>query len=113
MIRLKKKIEEQLGKATKAKIDPTNRLMNKIQKNIYKIRKETIFGNKTYFELHPSDPIPPRLYGTIKMHKPEKKFPNQVIVSTIGTLPYGVSKYLVDIIQAILNKHQHKIKKSR
>ena len=28
----KEKIEEQLGKATKAKIDPTSRLTNKIQK---------------------------------------------------------------------------------
>ena len=62
----KEKIEEQLGKATKAKIDPTSRLTNKIQKKLCKLRKENKFTNKTYFELYPSDPIPPRLYGTIK-----------------------------------------------
>ena len=71
----KEKIEEQLGKATKAKIDPTSRLTNKIQKKLCKLRKENKFTNKTYFELYPSDPIPPRLYGTIKVHKPEKTFP--------------------------------------
>ena len=31
-------------------------------------------------------------------------------VSTIGTSPYGISKYLVKIIQPLLNKSQHKIK---
>ena len=68
----KEKIEEQLGKATKAKIDPTSRLTNKIQ---------------------------------TKLCKP--------IVSTIGTPPYGISKYLVDIIQPTLNKSQHKVKNSK
>ena len=106
----KETIEEQLGKATKAKIDPTSRLTNKIQKNLGKLRKENKFTNKTYFELYPSDPIPPRLYGTIKAHKPEKNFPMRVIVSGIGTPPYGISKYLVDIIQSTLNKIHHKVK---
>ena len=102
------KIEEQLGKATKAKIDPTSRLTNKIQKKLFQLRKENKFTNKTYFELYPFSPIPPRLYGTIKAHKPKKNFPMQVIVSTIGTPPYGISKYLVDIIQPTLNKNYTK-----
>ena len=61
-----KKIEEQLGKATKGKIDPTNRLMSKILRKLCKFRKEKKCTNKTYFELYLSDPIPPRLCGTIK-----------------------------------------------
>ena len=71
----KENIEEQIGKATKAKIDPTSRITNKIQKKLCKLRKENKFTNNTYFELYPSDPIPPRLYGTIKTHKQEKTFP--------------------------------------
>ena len=71
----KEKIEEQLENTTKAKIDPASRLTNKIQKKLCKLRKDNKFTNKTYFELYPSDPIPPRLYGTIKVHKPEKTFP--------------------------------------
>ena len=46
----------------------------------------------------------------MKAHKPEKNFPMQVIVSTISTLPYGISTYLVDIIQPTLNKNQHEVK---
>ena len=67
----KEKIEEQLGKAVKAKIDPTSRLTNKIQKKLRNLGKENKFTNKTYFEIYHSDPIPPRSYGTIKAHKPE------------------------------------------
>ena len=37
----------------------------------------------------------------------------RVIVSTIGAPPYGISKYLVDIILPKLNKNQHKVKNSR
>ena len=37
----------------------------------------------------------------------------RIIVSTIGTPPYGISKYLIDIIQTTLNKNQHKVKSSR
>ena len=37
-----KKIEEQLDKATKAKLHPINRLKNKIQKNFGKLGKKKI-----------------------------------------------------------------------
>ena len=56
-----------------------------------------------------SDAIPPRLYEVIKAHKPEENYPMRAIVSTIGTAPYGTSKYLVDIIQPILNKNKHRV----
>ena len=36
----KGKIEEQPGKSTKEKIDPTSRLTNKMQKKNYKLRKQ-------------------------------------------------------------------------
>ena len=103
---VKENIEEQLVKGTKAEIDPTSRLTSKIQKKLCKIRKENKLTNKTYFELYPIEPIPPRLYGTKHINQ-EKNFPKRVILSTIGTPPYGISKYLVDILQPTLNKNQH------
>ena len=33
----------------------------------------------------------------------------RTIVSTIGTVPYGTSKYLVEIIQPTLNKSLHRV----
>ena len=61
-------------------------------RNIYgKLRKEKKFTDKEYFEIYPSDPLPPRLYGTFKAHKPETNYPMRTVVSTIGTPPYGIS----------------------
>ena len=107
-----KKIEEQLGKAKVIDEDPTQKYTSKIQKHLCKLRKEKKFTDKEYFEIYPSDPIPPRLYGTVKAHKPEKNYPMRTVVSTIETPPYGISKYLVKIIQPTLNNRQHKIKNS-
>ena len=56
--------------------------------------------------------MPPRSYGIIKAHKSEKHFPMRVIVSTTGTLPYGTSKYLEEIIQPTLVKSQHTLRDS-
>lgn len=48
--------------------------MNKIPKKLCKLRKEKNITKKTYFEVYPSDSIPPRLYDTIQAHKPKKNF---------------------------------------
>ena len=45
----KEKMEQQLGKATKAKIDLASRLTNKIEKKLCKLTKQNKFTNKTYF----------------------------------------------------------------
>ena len=105
-------VEEQLGKAKVINEYPTQKYTSKIQKHLCKLRKEKKFKDKEYFDMYPSDSIPPRFYGTVKAHKPEKNYPMRTAVSTIGTPPYGFSKFLVKIIQPTLNKSQHKIKNS-
>ena len=92
--------------------DPTLKFTNKIQKILCRLRKEKKFTDKEYFQIYPSDPIPPRLYGTIKAHKPEKNYPMRTTVSTIGTPAYGISKYLVQIIRPTLNKSNNKFQNS-
>ena len=66
----KETIEEQLGKAAKAK-EPRNQLTSKAQKKLSKLRKENTFRKK-------------------------KAYMEQL---TIGTLPYRVSKFLSDTIK--------------
>ena len=106
------RIEEQLAKVKLTENDPTLKFTNKIQKILCRLRKEKKFTDKEYFEIYPSDPIPPRLYGTIKAHKPEKNCPMRTIMSTLGTPAYRITKYLVEIIQATLNKSNNKIQNS-
>ena len=85
-------IKEQLGKAKIAENDATLKFTNKIRKRLCRLRKEKKFTDKEYFQIYQSDPIPPRLYGTKKVHKPEKNYPMRAIVSTIGTPAYGISE---------------------
>ena len=72
----------QLGKAKIAENDPTLKFTNKIQKILCRIRKGKKFRDREYFQIYPSDPIPTRLYGTIKAHKWEKNCPMRTIVSS-------------------------------
>ena len=51
----KEKIEEQLGKTTKAKIDPISRLTNKIQKNFANLEKKTNLQTRLILNyIHPT-----------------------------------------------------------
>ncbi|XP_065642427.1 uncharacterized protein LOC136074056 [Hydra vulgaris] len=44
---------------------------------------------------------------------PEQSYPMQIIVSTIGTPNYGISMYLVKLIQPILNENPTRLKNSQ
>ena len=106
------KIQEQIEESVVSKTDPTSALTSKIQKHLEALRKKQKFEIRIYFQLYTSDPIPPRLYGVIKAHKPEKRNPMQAIVSTSGTPSYNISQYLVELIQPTLNKSKYKITNS-
>ena len=97
-----RKIEEQIRGSVLSNTDPTSALTNKIQKPLATLHKQQKFETRTYFQLYFSDPIPLRLYGVIKTHKPEKRYPMRTIVS----------QYLVQLIQATLNKSKYKINSS-
>ena len=107
-----RKIEEQIRESVVSNTDPISAHTSKIQKYLATLRKLQKFETRIYFQLYPSDPIPPRLYGAIKAHKPEKCYSIRAIVSTIGTPLYGISQYLVELIQPTLNKSKYKITNS-
>ena len=111
-VAIKKKIEAQLGKATIIDEDPRLKYTNEIEKHSGKLRKVKKLTYQAYFEIYRLDPIPARLYRTVKAHRQEKNYSMRTIVSKIGTPPYGISKSLVKIIKPTLNKSQHKIKDS-
>ena len=58
---------------------------SKIQKHLRKLRKEKKFTDKEYCEIYPSDSILPRLYGTVKAHKPEKNYPMHTVYNNWNT----------------------------
>ena len=79
--------------------EPTSAPTSKIQKHLATLRKQQKFKTRTYLHLYLSDPIPPHLYGFIKAHKPENCYAMRAIVSTIGTPPYDISHYLIELIE--------------
>ena len=103
---------EGIGDIKILKKDPTATHLKKIETTLCAIRKEVEMTNKFYFQLYPSDAIPPRAYGMCKAHKPSKQYPFRVLVSTIGTAPYNLSRYLVKVIQPTLAKNEMMIKNS-
>ena len=106
------KIKEQIGDAKVCQKDPTSCLVRKFQGEISRLKKEEKIDKQLFYSMYPSDAIPPRMYGMIKAHKPEKGYPMRTVVSTIGTASYGTSKYLVDLIQPTLNKNVTRLNNS-
>ena len=98
-----------MGESVVSNTAPISAITSKIQKHLGTLRKQQKFETRTYFQLYPYDPIPPRLYGVVKAHKPEKCCPMQAIVSAIGTPPYDISKYLVELYQSALNGSKCKV----
>ena len=109
----KSKMMEGLGETTILNKDPTKTHLDKIQKLLAKIRQEVNMPLDLYYKLYPSDTVTPRAYGQCKAHKPTKNYPFRILVSTIGTAPYKVSKYLVKIIQPTLSKSQPVVRNAK
>ncbi|XP_065683453.1 uncharacterized protein LOC136096195 [Hydra vulgaris] len=106
------KIREQIGPTKIVSEDPTANYAAKIRRYLSKLNKRNCFSKEEYEKIYPSDPIPPRMYGVIKAHKPEKFYPMRIIISTIGTANYGISEFLVKIIQPVLNENLTRLKNS-
>ena len=107
------KMIEGIGETIILDKDPTKSHLDKIQKTLAKIRKERNLPKDLYYKLYPSDATVPRAYGQCKAHKPTKNYPFRILVSTIGTAPYKVSKYLVKIIQPTLVKNPVVVKNTK
>ena len=106
------KIQEQLGDTILLDTDPTPSFATEVRTTLCDLNRKKRFTKNEYNRLYPSDPIPPRMYGTIKAHKVEKGYPMRTVVSTVGTPTYGISQYLVELIQPVMNKNETKLKNS-
>ena len=105
------KLEVETKHSVTINYNPTETLhkMIKFRKLLCRLRKQKKLDDNAYFQLYPSFCIPLSLYGVIKAHKPEKKFPMPPVDSTIDTSPYRSSEYLVKIIQPTLNKSKSRL----
>ena len=87
--------------------DPTNPIKNKLI-NIHKmVKSQTGLDSNTYKSMYPTGCVPPKFYGLPKIHKPDT--PLRPIVSSCGSVTYGVTKELAKILKPLVGKSPHHI----
>ena len=87
--------------------DPTNTIKNKLINILKGIKTKTGLGSNTYKSMYPTGCVPPKFYGLPKIHKPDT--PLRPIVSSCGSITYGVAKELAKILKPLVGKSPHHI----
>ena len=87
--------------------DPTNTIKNKLINILKNIKTKTGLGINTYKSMYPTGCVPPKFYGLSKIHKPDT--PLRPIVSSCGSVTYGVAKELAKILKPLVGKSPHHI----
>ena len=79
----------------------TNVNTTNVNKQIYRCiyRKFVIDRNETELIFKSTNPLPPRLYGLSKVHKPN--IPLKPIVSAIHSPTYNLSRFLAQTLQPL------------
>ena len=87
--------------------DPTNTIKNKLITILKRVKTQAGLNNQTYKAMYPTGCVPPKFYGLPKIHKPDT--PLRPIVSSCGSVTYGVAKELAKILKPLVGKSPHHI----
>ena len=87
--------------------DPTTTIKNKLINILKVIKTKTGLGSYSYKAMYPTGCVPPKFYGLPKIHKPDT--PLRPIVSSCGSVTYGVAKELAKILKPLVGKSPHHI----
>ena len=86
--------------------DPTNTIKNKLITILKRVKSQTGLSNQTYKAMYPTGCVP-QVYGLPKIHKPDT--PLRPIVSSCGSVTYGMAKELAKILKPLVGKFPHHI----
>ena len=87
--------------------DPTNTIKNKLINILKTIKTKSGLGTNIYKSMYPTGCVPPKFYGLPKIHKPDT--PLRPIVSSCGSVTYGVAKELAKILKPLVGQSPHHI----
>ena len=87
--------------------DPKNTIKNKIINKLKRVKNQTGLNSVTYKSMYPTGSVPPKFYEFPKLHKPDT--PLRPIVSSCGSVTYGVAKELTKILKPLVGKSPHHI----
>ena len=88
--------------------DPTGKLKNKLAQTLRDITNQRGHSYHSYRKVYPTSAVPPKFYGLPKMHKVDT--PLRPIVSSSGSITYGVAKKLANIICPLVGQSPHHLK---
>ena len=91
--------------------DPTNKPKNKLINKLRKIKTDTRMDEITYRRMYPMGACVPKFYGLPKIHK--KNIPLRPMVSSIGSVTYGVAKEIAKIIKPLVGSTEHHVNNSK
>ena len=92
------------------KMDPTNRQKNRLINILRSMKTEGRLEDHTYKKMYPTGASSPKLYGLPKIHK--KNIPLRPIVSSQGSVTYGVAKELARILKPLTGNTIHQVNNS-
>ena len=87
--------------------DPTSSIKNKLINILKGVKTKTGLDSNTFKSMYPTGCVPPKFYGLPKIHKPDT--PLRPIVSSCGSVTYGVAKELAKILKPLVGKSLHHI----
>ena len=91
--------------------DPTPQLKNKLITLLKNIKQTGGLSTQKYKQLYPTSAVPPKFYGLLKIHKTGT--PLRPIVSSSGSITYGVAKELSHIIKPLVGQSSHHLKNTQ
>ena len=87
--------------------DPNNPIQNKLINILKRNKNQRGLYSNTYKSMYPTGCVPPKFYGLPKIHK--LNTPLRPIVSSCGSVTYGVAKELAKILKPLVGKSPHHI----
>ena len=106
-IRKAKELLDDISTYRTMQSEPSNKLKNKPINILRKIKVDTGMQENIYGEMYPTGASSPKFYGLSKIHK--KNIPLRPIVSSIGSVTYGVAKELAKIIKPLVGTSEHHV----
>ena len=91
--------------------DPTSKLKNRLINMLRKIKADTGMQENTYRKMYPTGTSSPKFYGLPKIHK--MNIPLRSIVSSIGSVTYGVAKELARNIKPLMGNSEHHVNNTK
>ena len=87
--------------------DPANKIKAQLITKLRRIKRENNLVEGTYKAMYPTGWIPPKFYGLPKIHKTGN--PLRPIVSSRGSVTYGVAKVISKVLKPLVGKSPHHI----